>query len=211
MNTLPEHSCDVLIIGSMATCLTRTSETVRQWEELLSDSGTERRSIRCVNYVVYEDTEELREALTGSGADVIIGATHATEVGKQLGIRTVLIYPSFSCILDTFAEAKNLARELEKERKKNQYINALLQCSVNGIFLVDSLCRVIDFNQKAADLAGVEREKLKYSYLDQIFPKLKMNEFVWGSQQESLKIVKLENKEIVCNIVLLVHGILKTQ
>lgn len=156
---------------------------------------------RHVNYVVYEDTEELREALTGSGADVIIGATHATEVGKQLGIRTVLIYPSFSCILDTFAEAKNLARELEKERKKNQYINALLQCSVNGIFLVDSLCRVIDFNQKAADLAGVEREKLKYSYLDQIFPKLKMNEFVWGSQQESLKIVKLENKEIVCNIV----------
>ena len=31
---------------AMATCLTRTSETVRQWEELLSDSGTERRSIR---------------------------------------------------------------------------------------------------------------------------------------------------------------------
>lgn len=156
---------------------------------------------RQVENIVYEDTEELREALTGSGADVIIGATHAVEIGNQLGRKTVPIFPSYNCILETIAEAKNLAKELGKERKKNQYINALLQCSVNGIFLVDNLCRVVDFNQRATELAGVGREKLKYSYLDQILPKLKLNEFVWGSRQESLRIVKLGDKEVFCNTV----------
>lgn len=182
-------------IGKSPAVVTYKQPLSKNMQEYLMMAG------RKIENIVYEDTEELREALAGSEADVIVGATHAVEVGKQLERETVPIYPSFNCILDAIAEAKKLAKELEKERKKNQYINALLQCSVNGIFLVDSLCRVIDFNHKATELAGVEREKLKYSYLDQILPKLKMNEFVWGSQQESIKIVKLGDKEVFCNIV----------
>lgn len=182
-------------IGNSPAVVTYKQSLSKNMQEYLMMAG------RKVENIVYEDTEELREALACSDADVVVGATHAVEVGKQLQKETVPIYPSFNCILDAIAEAKKLARELEKERKKNQYINALLQCSVNGIFLVDSLCRVIDFNQKATELAGVEREKLKYSYLDQILPRLKMNEFVWGSQQESIKIVKLSDKEVFCNIV----------
>lgn len=182
-------------IGSSPAVVTYKQPLSKNMQEYLMMAG------RKVENIVYEDTEELREALSCSDADVIVGATHAVEVGKQLNKETVPIYPSYNCILDAIAEAKKLAGELEKERKKNQYINALLQCSVNGIFLVDSLCRVIDFNHKATELAGVEWEKLKYSYLDQILPRLKMNEFVWGSQQESIKIVKLGDQEVFCNIV----------
>ncbi|WP_251495532.1 sigma 54-interacting transcriptional regulator [Otoolea muris] len=184
-----------LKLGGAPAVVTYQQPISKSMKEYLQIIGRE------VENIVYEDTEELQEALSDSRADVIIGATHAVEVGKRLGRKTVLLYPSFACILDTIAEAKNLARELEKERNKNQYINGLLHCSVNGIFLVDSLCRVIDFNQKAVELAAIEREKLKYSYLDQILPNLKLNEFVWGSAQEALRIIRLGGKEMFCNIV----------
>ena len=178
-----------LKLGGAPAVVTYQQPISKSMKEYLQIIGRE------VENIVYEDTEELQEALSDSRADVIIGATHAVEVGKRLGRKTVLLYPSFACILDTIAGAKNLARELEKERNKNQYINGLLHCSVNGIFLVDSLCRVIDFNQKAVELAAIEREKLKYSYLDQILPNLKLNEFVWGSAQEALRIIRQGEKE----------------
>lgn len=184
-----------LKMGESSAVVTYKQPISKNISEYFSMAG------RQVENIVYEDTEELQEALQNSRADIIIGATHAVEVGEKLNKKTVPIYPSHNCILETIAEAKNLAKELEKERKKNQYINALLQCNVNGIFLVDSLCRVIDFNQKATELAGVERGKLKYSYLDQILPTLKLNEFVWGSQQESMKMDKLGEREVFYNIV----------
>lgn len=184
-----------LKLGAVPAVVTYRHPISKNMREYLQMIG------RQVVNIVYEDTEELREALLSSKADVIIGATHAVEVGRLLGRETVPIYPSYNCILDTIAEAKNLARELRKEQKKNQYINALLRCSVNGIILVDNQCRVIDFNQRATELAGMEREKLKNTDLDQILPMLKLNEFVWGSKQESLRIIKLGEKEVFCNTV----------
>ncbi len=184
------------------------SPVIVTYREPLSPAMKEYLSMigRQADNVVYEDTEELREKILQSRADVVIGATHAAEIGRQLGKKTVLICPSYQCIVDTIQAAKSLVKELRKEQRKNQYINALLQCSVNGVILVDSFCRVIDFNNTAVKLAGMGREALKNAYLDQLFPRLKINEFVWGSQQETSRIVRLGEEEVCCNIVRLENG-----
>lgn len=94
--------------------------------------------------IVYEDTQDLEEAIVREEADVVIGHAHPVEVGKYLNRKTISIYPGIQSIIDTVYDAKLLAKEIRKVKEENQYKNTILNYMPSGVILIDEQERIVE-------------------------------------------------------------------
>lgn len=99
--------------------------------------------------IVYDNTEDLREKIRGSRANVVIGAAHAIEIAIEQGCQYVLIYSGAAAILETIGEAKRLASELRRNREIFGFSQAMVEHSPNGVILVDAEGVVMEANPMA--------------------------------------------------------------
>lgn len=150
----------------------------------------------CLVNLIYEDTEELYQLIEKSAVDVVVGAAHPVEIGEELGKRTVLIYPGKNSILESIDSAKLLALELQKARKKQQFMSAMMSYSTNGILFIDRDGSVIDGNRSAARMIGVDYSRLKGADISEVFPACRVRDFVDSGCKEQESALRVREHEI---------------
>ncbi|MBC5689605.1 sigma 54-interacting transcriptional regulator [Mediterraneibacter sp. NSJ-55] len=151
--------------------------------------------------IVYEDAHELEKFIAESEADVIIGRAHAMEVGEKLGKITIPILYSISGMKDTIMEARHIVKEIRKVRQENQYKNIILNHTMNGVLLVDENGIIIDRNPIAKEILNLKYIHLKNQNIENIFPFFKLEEFKKGKEKEKSEVVKIEDEEILIQII----------
>lgn len=151
--------------------------------------------------IVYEDAQELEAAIAQSEADVIIGRAHSMEVGKRYGKATVPISYSVSGMRDTLLEAKHIAKEIRKVRQENQYKNIILNYTMNGVLLVDDSGVIIDRNPMAKDILKSQTAHLKNQNIENLFSFIDLEQFKSGPEKEISEVVKIEEEEILVQMV----------
>ncbi|RGY96910.1 PAS domain-containing protein, partial [Clostridium sp. AM58-1XD] len=115
--------------------------------------------------------------------------------------QTVLIYPGYTSIIDSLKAAKSVAMELRKERRKNQYFQAMFESGINGFLLLDREFHVIDYNKRASDLFENEADELKNMDFSRLFPELDLKDFAKRRPAEESGTVRREKKELYYRIV----------
>ncbi len=111
--------------------------------------------------VSYSTGDDLDQAIARCGADVIIGAGHAVEIGRRMGKETVLIYPGVETVKTAILEANKLVKEMWRERSRSQLTDALIRYTPNSIVITDEAGRIAAFNSGAERAYGVQAHSVK--------------------------------------------------
>lgn len=154
-----------------------------------------------VENLIYEDTEELCSKLQAKDYDVVIGAAHAVEMGEMLGKYTILIYPGVSSIQETITSAKELVRQIRREREKMQFAAALLRYNKEGVLLADEEGRVVDCNYSAAQILKRKASELRGASLETVCEEVDMLKMIRSDEAEKKQTVIIGQQEIFLHTI----------
>lgn len=154
-----------------------------------------------VQNIIYEDSQEMETEINQSGADVIIGASHAIEIGQKCKKKTVLIYPGVQSIIETIHDSKILAQEIRKIKKQNQYANTILRYTTNGVFLIDADKKIIDYNGAVEEILGVDSHSLKHRPIDTILENWCEPSFLDDDIKEKSYILHIGSQEVLEKVI----------
>lgn len=148
---------------------------------------------------VSNDTEidKNLKKLSENGIKVVIGGFQLSEKVKKYGISHVMGEADPSAVNQSFDEALHDLK-IEKERKeKFETINAILNCTSDGILAVESDGKIIHINEIAKKILGYKEEK----YIEQILPKYKMPDDTIETGEYNGEFFTAKNNSIVVNSV----------
>ncbi|MDR1625378.1 MAG: sigma 54-interacting transcriptional regulator [Spirochaetia bacterium] len=99
--------------------------------------------------IIYDTEDDLREQMLAHRGEVIIGTAFPINMAMQLGFNHVLIYPGEESVLVAFRDAKMIAMQIRRQNEYNQFAQAVIHNSPNGLVLVNSEGLVIETNKAA--------------------------------------------------------------
>lgn len=147
-----------------------------------------------IKIISYDDPNELETEILSADVDVVIGAAHADEIACKLGIKSILIYPSEDTIIEAIYEARKLAKEMYREKERNELTQALIQFSPNAIIVINNLGTIIEFNIEAEKLLGINKTKAKGSQIKDIIPESKLEEALIDGFDRKVELKKINNR-----------------
>lgn len=154
-----------------------------------------------VQNIIYGDSQELEAEINQSGADVIIGASHAIEIGQKCKKKTVLIYPGVQSIIETIHDSKIMAQEIRKIKEQNQYANTILRYTTNGVFLIDADKKIIDYNGAVEEILGVDSHSLKHKPIDAVLVNWCGPSFLGDDIKEKSYILHIGGQEVLEKVI----------
>ncbi len=137
-----------------------------------------------IKLLTYKNAEDLHAILSQSECDVIIGASHAVETAKSLGIKSVLVYPGEKSILEAFKKAQSLSKEIYNEQRHQAMLRALVNTSTLGIILCDETGKITLFNQTAQQYTGLTASGVRGHSVDALLPTMKIQSFIRSGQYQ---------------------------
>lgn len=149
-----------------------------------------------IKYIVYEYNEDLTEQLIMSGSDVVIGTSFAAEIANNLGKKSILLYTREETIIKSFLIAKNLAREIRKEREQTEFLSAIIDYSPSGIIGVNSDDIIVNYNISAEKIFGIYAEDARGRISSKLLPELEMNKVLQGEQKDINSVISYKNKKL---------------
>lgn len=149
-----------------------------------------------IKYIVYEYSEDLSEQLIMSGSEVVIGTSFAAEIANNLGKRNILLYTREETIVKSFLIAKDLAREIRKEREQTEFLSAIIDYSPSGIIGVNSDDIIVNYNISAEKIFGLHAEDARGRISSKLLPELEMNKVLQGKQKEINSVINYKNKKL---------------
>lgn len=120
--------------------------------------------------IIYEDTEELKEKIRNSGAEVFVGNALAVDLAKNLGRKGVLLYCGKDSIKETIEEARRLMAEIRKDKERNQFVKAMMNYSPNGVIYLDTGDRITDCNRSLYDMLNRKPGTLEGKIIHDVLP-----------------------------------------
>ncbi|MFZ7101107.1 MAG: sigma 54-interacting transcriptional regulator [Peptococcaceae bacterium] len=154
-----------------------------------------------IQFLSFQDPEELEEIINKSEVEVVIGASLSNEIAVRLGIPGILIYPGEEAIINAIKEAKSLAIALKKEREKSKIFQAILDFTPSGIIALDENGVVITFNPSAESICGIDAKKAMGAHIKDILPEYEFEESLESKRPLLGEIKRVKNNEVVINRV----------
>lgn len=94
------------------------------------------------------------------GMDVILGGDYVNTLCQSRGLRTLFFEGTEDSIRAALAQARNAGCAADSERRNTAHLQALLDCSFNGIIEMDPAGNILRVNDIAVKLLEKERKEL---------------------------------------------------
>lgn len=149
----------------------------------------------------FENPADLRDKLSNTPADIVVGGTIAYEIASMLNIKALLVTPSEEAVMNALKDAKHLALALRKEREKAKTTEAIIQYTLNGVIATNEKGVVTLFNPAAANILSIKASQILGLPLEQVIPELQIKDILQNNQPVIGEIVTLQKTEIIINKV----------
>lgn len=147
----------------------------------------------------YESKEDLRAALEGSKAGVVIGASLANEVAGEVGIPGILIYPGVDSIIETLQEAKGICRAIRDEKERSKIFQSVLEFSPNGIIVTDQNANILFSNPSVDKLFDMDIGKVRGETLNEILPECTVEGVLQRGERQMSVLNRVRGKDVLVN------------
>lgn len=148
--------------------------------------------------VRYEDSLELEDGLAHAKGDVIIGASHASELAARMGHKSVLLSPGANSILSAVRRARNFCMELEKERQNSKTIQAILNNVPVGLIVSDAQGAITLCNPAARQFTQLGKTRVLGKLMGDVLPTLSPADFLQSEEREQDRRRLLNGSMIRC-------------
>lgn len=138
-----------------------------------------------IELIFFEDSEELRERVAKSDCPILIGATLACDIAKEMGKEGVLVYAGEEAIYDTCLQAANLVRKIYASNRNKTILRMILDNSQLGMILTDDEGKIELFNQTAQKLTGISLTQAYQCDLVEFLPNLSIDVMKKNNQHKS--------------------------
>ena len=136
----------------------------------------------------------------GRGAGVIIGGVITAEAARRLGFKAVEIRSGEDSILQSLKEAENIVNTRNREQKRNRITAAVLETSHDGVLSIDSEGNILNINNSAMNLLGLENSSETAVSLKAISRQLGLDSSLEGKETAG-KLCRINNRDLLVNTV----------
>ena len=117
------------------------------------------------------EMERGAEQAVADGMDVILGGDFVNAYCRRLGKRTLFFEGTEDSIRASLLHARTVGQLTDAERRNTAHLQALLDYSFNGILELDPDGVIVQGNDMACKILGLEREKLVGQPLSALMPR----------------------------------------
>lgn len=143
-----------------------------------------------------EIEEKLMEFID-RGIEVVIGGFQLSEVAKKHGIAHVMGEADPAAINQSINEALHDLKIEQERKEKFETINAILNCTSEGIIAIERNGEIIHINEIAKEILGYKDEE----HINQILPKSKLMYTASNGEEHIGEFLNVGNNSIVVSSV----------
>ncbi|MEC9490507.1 MAG: sigma 54-interacting transcriptional regulator [Halanaerobiales bacterium] len=145
--------------------------------------------------------EKKLEEIKAENYDWIVGDNISVKIAKKIGMNALLIRSGKEAFAQVIKKAQEIAEIRKKEKKRSQKNKSIIDYAYEGIINLDQEGIIITFNPKAEQILNKKAYKVIGKDIDEVFPECSLKEYLQSKIREQNKIITLNEKKIVANII----------
>lgn len=153
-------------------------------------------------YVLHkeQDAEQIVSLAVGEGADVVLGGVITGEAANKQNCLFEIIESGSEGIKQAVREAVAAMQAKLLEREKSALLSTVIDYAYEGIIAVNTKGEITVFNPMAEKLTGFLREDVIGLEIKKVLPILQLEKILANKNEIFGSIIKLHEKNIVCNL-----------
>lgn len=145
--------------------------------------------------------EKKLEEIKAENYDWIVGDNISVKIAKKIGMNALLIRSGKEAFAQAIKKAQEIAEIRKKEKKRSQKNKSIIDYAYEGIINLDEDGIISTFNPKAEQILDKKAYKVIGKDIDEVFPECSLKEYLQSKIREQNKIITLNEKKIVANII----------
>ncbi|MFW6270009.1 MAG: sigma 54-interacting transcriptional regulator [Bacillota bacterium] len=147
--------------------------------------------------IIKEKVKEIKN----EGYKWVVGDNISVIIAREMGMKAVMIKSGKEALIQALREAEKVVQVRKKEKEKTKRIHSIINYAYEGIISVDQKGIIDTFNPKAEKILDKESYKVVGESIDDVIPELNINNVLESGQKEQEKIITIDDKKIVANII----------